>query len=104
MNNHAPVAVLGSGTLPMGHHPGFGKWCKVPLSGSHSSAKGINHTKHQQHAGGLGGGANSRQHALNWGSKQAATTQQSAQQDRGTITHQPSARMPLMQVGRQKRE
>jgi hypothetical protein len=43
--NHAPAAVFGGGTLPMGHHPGFGKWCKVPL-GSHSSAKGINHTTH----------------------------------------------------------
>jgi hypothetical protein len=63
--NHAPAAVLGSGVLPMGHHPGFGKWCKVPL-GSHSSAKGINHGYTQHPAGGLGGGANSRQHALDW--------------------------------------
>jgi hypothetical protein len=42
--HHAPASVLVSGALPTGHHPGFGKWCKlVPLG---SIAKGSDHTIH----------------------------------------------------------
>jgi hypothetical protein len=41
--HHAPASIMFVATLPTGHHPGFGKWCKVPLGSIRTCT---NHTTH----------------------------------------------------------
>ena len=64
--HHAPASIMFCATLPTGHHPGFGKWCKVPLS---SITTGSNHNTHissTQEALAAVPAADNK-HALDWG-------------------------------------
>ena len=97
--HHAPASIMFVATLPTGHHPGFGKRCKIPLS---SITTGSNHNTHissTQEALAAVPTADNK-HALDWGNTSHCTaakqrchnlSRQAAQHNKGTTTHKPAA-------------